>query len=64
MQTKGPSGAMRADALKGKRILITGGGTGLGKELARAFSAQGAAVYIWQPSRMLTVRLPIRRNLW
>ncbi len=37
---------MRPDALQGKRILITGGGTGLGKELARAFSAQGAAVHI------------------
>jgi NAD(P)-dependent dehydrogenase (short-subunit alcohol dehydrogenase family) len=32
--------------LQGKRILITGGGTGLGKELARSFSAQGAAVHI------------------
>jgi NAD(P)-dependent dehydrogenase (short-subunit alcohol dehydrogenase family) len=37
---------MRADVLQGKRILITGGGTGLGKELARAFSAHGAAVHI------------------
>lgn len=37
---------MRADVLKGKRILITGGGTGLGKELARSFSAHGASVHI------------------
>ncbi len=46
METKVSPGAMRPDALQGKRILITGGGTGLGKELARAFSAQGAAVHI------------------
>jgi NAD(P)-dependent dehydrogenase (short-subunit alcohol dehydrogenase family) len=37
---------LRDDVLRGKRILITGGGTGLGKELARAFSAHGAAVHI------------------
>ena len=36
----------RDDVLKRKRILITGGGTGLGKELARSFVARGAAVYI------------------
>lgn len=36
----------RADVLAGKRILITGGGTGLGKELARQFAKQGASVHI------------------
>ena len=36
----------RADVLSNKRILITGGGTGLGKEFARHFVAHGAAVHI------------------
>ncbi len=36
----------RADVLSNKRILITGGGTGLGKELARHFVAHGASVHI------------------
>jgi NAD(P)-dependent dehydrogenase (short-subunit alcohol dehydrogenase family) len=34
------------DLLHGKRILITGGGTGLGKGMARRFVELGAAVYI------------------
>jgi NAD(P)-dependent dehydrogenase (short-subunit alcohol dehydrogenase family) len=40
------SSTFRPDVLAGKRILITGGGTGLGKELARQFVSQGAAVFI------------------
>ncbi len=38
--------AFREDVLAGKRILITGGGTGLGKEIARAYVAHGALVHI------------------
>ena len=33
-------------ALKGKRILVTGGGTGLGEVMAEAYAQLGAAVYI------------------
>ena len=36
----------KADALAGKRILVSGGGTGLGREIAAGFSAHGAVVYI------------------
>ncbi|QOG21883.1 MULTISPECIES: SDR family oxidoreductase [Bradyrhizobium] len=35
-----------AAVLKGKRILVTGGGTGLGKEMSVGFAAHGAHVYI------------------
>jgi NAD(P)-dependent dehydrogenase (short-subunit alcohol dehydrogenase family) len=35
-----------ADVLEGKRILVTGGGTGLGKEMAVGFAAHGAHVSI------------------
>ena len=34
------------DLLKGKRILVTGGGTGLGKEMSRYFLKYGAEVLI------------------
>ena len=34
------------DLLKGKRILVTGGGTGLGKEMSRYFLKFGAEVLI------------------
>jgi NAD(P)-dependent dehydrogenase (short-subunit alcohol dehydrogenase family) len=37
----------RPGLMDGERILVTGGGTGLGKEMAEAFLALGATVYIW-----------------
>jgi NAD(P)-dependent dehydrogenase (short-subunit alcohol dehydrogenase family) len=36
----------REDLLKGKRILVTGGGTGLGREMAAKFAELGAALYL------------------
>jgi NAD(P)-dependent dehydrogenase (short-subunit alcohol dehydrogenase family) len=36
----------QTDLLRGKRILITGGGTGLGKGMAQRFLELGASVYI------------------
>lgn len=35
------------DALAGKRILITGGGTGLGRAVAARLVAHGATVHLW-----------------
>lgn len=37
----------RPDTLSGKRILITGGGTGLGRGVARHLVAHGAQVHLW-----------------
>ena len=40
------SSYFRPDILAGKRILVTGGGTGLGAEISRGFADHGAAVYV------------------
>jgi NAD(P)-dependent dehydrogenase (short-subunit alcohol dehydrogenase family) len=37
---------LRADALKGHVIVVTGGGTGLGRSMARGFLSLGASVVI------------------
>lgn len=39
-------GALRDDALKGKTIVVTGGGSGLGKAMSTYFSELGANVVI------------------
>ena len=37
---------LKDDLLKGKKILVTGGGTGLGREMATHFAMHGAELYI------------------
>ena len=53
IKTPSVSGMLRDDALKGKTIVVTGGGTGLGKSMSAYFSKLGANVVI--SSRKLDV---------
>lgn len=46
MTAKYTEGMLREDALKGKTILVTGGGTGLGKSMGRYFLELGANLVI------------------
>ena len=46
------------DLLKGKKILVTGGGTGLGKEMSEHYIQHGAEVIIVVDERVfLQIRL-------
>ena len=45
-QDQGRDVMFRTDLMKGKRILVTGGGTGLGKSMATRFLELGAEVFI------------------
>ncbi len=46
------------DLLKGKKILVTGGGTGLGKEMSEHYIQHGAEVVICGNERVfLQIRL-------
>lgn len=44
---KPPPSPFREDILEGQSILVTGGGSGLGKGVARHFAQHGATVHIW-----------------
>ncbi len=48
-------------SLKGKRVIVTGGGSGIGAGIVRAFATQGAAVQFIDvavaPSRALVTAL-------
>ena len=41
--------------LQGKRILITGGGTGLGRAMAEKYLELGADIYICADARMFSM---------
>ncbi|MCB1385885.1 MAG: SDR family oxidoreductase [Nitratireductor sp.] len=53
--------------LDGKQVLVTGGGTGVGADLARAFAAQGAAVIVagrrLEPLQQIAGALPRARAI-
>ena len=44
--SKNESTMFKDGLLKGKRILVTGGGTGLGEVMTEAYAKLGATVYI------------------
>ena len=51
----------KEDLLKGKRILVTGGGTGLGKEMAYHY-AQHGQIYIYVGDEKMFLKILLLKS--
>ena len=53
----------KKDLLKNKRILVTGGGTGLGKEMASHYAEHGAEVHNMHTILLLLTSKPLDNEI-